>query len=372
VSATLDFLRLVEHHAAVARPLPWRQTRDPYAILVSEVMLQQTRVETVLRYYAGFLERFPDWASLATADPQDLLAAWAGLGYYRRARSLQATARAVLERGGALPEEETELRDLPGLGPYTAAAMASIAFNRPALALDGNTLRVLLRYFGLEVDPTRASTRRELTTRVLGAVPPGRAGDFTQALIELGATLCTPMRPPRCSDCPLAAGCLARQRGLTDRIPRARRRPPTRTVHRAAAVLEREGRLLLGRDQRHGLLEGLWECPGVDLPEPREAQERLESALAARGLGVALHPLGEVRHAITFREIRCQVFAGRPETEGDLPEGWAWVDPERLAGLPLPSSTRRILALAGESRADERVVAAGRRRTGPVDPVRSP
>ncbi len=348
MSATLDFLRLVEHHAAVARPLPWRQTRDPYAILVSEIMLQQTRVETVLRYYAGFLERFPDWAALADADPQDLLAAWAGLGYYRRARSLQATARAVLERGGRLPEDEAQLRTLPGLGPYTAAAMASIAFNRPALALDGNALRVLLRYFGLEVDPTRASVRRTLAERVLPDLPAGRAGDFTQALIELGATLCASARPPSCCDCPLAGRCVARNRGLTDRIPRPRRRPSTQKVYRAAAILVREGHVLLGQDQRRGLLEGLWEFPGVDLPDPRQARSRLESALTALGLGVALTPLGEIRHAITFRDIRCQVFAGRPETEGALPEGWAWVEAGRLEELPLPSSTRRILALAGE------------------------
>ena len=343
-----DFARLVEHYAAHHRPLPWRQTRDPYAILVSEVMLQQTRVETVLPYYDRFLARFPDWAALAAAEEPELLAAWSGLGYYRRARNLQAVAREVLARGGRLPEEEEELRALPGLGPYTAASVASIAFGRPAVALDGNAWRVLLRYFGILDDPTRPAVRRALVDRVRPAIPPARAGEFTQAVMELGATLCPPSGEPRCLLCPLAGGCRARAGGLTSRIPPPRKRKPTEQVQRAAAVLVRDGRVLLTRDQRAGLLEGLWECPGVDVPPGRKPLEALEAGLGALDLRARLSHLGEVRHAITFRDIRCQVFRGEPEGPGLPGEDRAWVERERLDGWPLPSSTRRILEQAGE------------------------
>lgn len=345
---TADFRLLVEGYAASARPLPWRQTRDPYAILVSEIMLQQTRVEAALPYYHRFLARFPDWGALAAADEQDLLAAWAGLGYYRRARNLQRTARAVLARGGSLPEDEAELQALPGIGPYTAAALASIAFGRPAVALDGNALRVLLRYHGVDGDPTRTSVRRDLVQRVRPHIPEGRAGDFTQALIELGATLCAPAGRPGCGRCPLAGGCRARAEGRTGEIPAPRRRRAVERVFRAAAVLTHEGRVLLVRGQREGLLEGLWECPTVDVPRQGDPSGALADGLARLGHQAPLTPVGEVRHAITFRAIRCAVFRGPAQEPGPDREDLAWVAPAELGGWPLPSSTRRILELAGE------------------------
>jgi A/G-specific adenine glycosylase len=344
-----DLLRMLEAYPATARALPWRQTRDPYAILVSEVMLQQTRVDKVLPYYQRFLGLFPDWASLARADTDALLAAWSGLGYYRRVRNLQSAARAVLELGG-VPQDEDDLRRLPGVGPYTAAAVCSIAFNRPALALDGNTLRVLTRYFGLSDDPSRPSVRRDLTLRVLPAIPPGRAADLTQALIELGATVCLPQGAPDCEACPLAPGCQARAEGRTRQIPPPRKRRRTERLLWATAVLVRGGRVLLGRNQREGILEDLWECPGVDARPTRSPLQALQDHLESLGLSTRLHPLGEVRHAITFRSIRCQVFQGR--IEGDVPldgnPDWAWVSPEELGARPVPSSTRKILELAAQ------------------------
>lgn len=341
-----DVRRLLQHYRAHARALPWRETRDPYAILVSEVMLQQTRVEAVLPYYRRFLERFPDWAALAAASEQDLLAAWAGLGYYRRARNLQKTAQAVLERG-SLPEDEEGLRELPGIGPYTAAALASLAFGRPAVALDGNAFRVLLRYFGMLADPAKPATRRELTERTRPLIPPDDAGDFTQAVMELGATICIPVGAPRCPRCPLAAGCEARRQALTGAIPPPRRRRATERLARAAAVLTRDGRVLLVQDQRDGLLEGLWECPAVDVPDGVPPQQALQDLLAAKGWRAPLEPLGEVRFGITFRDIRCTVFRGSPDHEADGP-GAAWVPRERVGEWPMPSSTRKILALAEE------------------------
>jgi len=344
-----DLLRLVEAYPATARVLPWRQTRDPYAILVSEVMLQQTRVDKVLPYYQRFLELFPDWACLAGAETDSLLAAWSGLGYYRRARNLQATARAVLQRGG-VPQDEEGLRRLPGVGPYTAAAVCSIAFNLPALALDGNTLRVLTRYLGVSEDPSRAPVRRDLTRRVLPAIPAGRAAELTQALIELGATVCLPQRAPDCEACPLAPGCQARAHGWTRQIPPPRKRRRTEPVMQASAVLLRGGRVLLGRNQRAGLLRDLWECPGVDAQPTQTPLQALQDHLEALGLSTRLVPLGEVRHAITFRTIRCLVFRGG--IDGDIPldghPDWAWVPPEDLGAWPVPSSTRKVLELAAQ------------------------
>ncbi len=349
MSLSEDLRRLLEDHLNRARALPWRQTRDPYAILVSEVMLQQTRVEKVLPYYERFLELFPDWTALAGAEPAALLAAWAGLGYYRRARNLQATAQAVLERGG-IPQDEAGLRELPGIGPYTAAAVRSIAFNQPALALDGNTLRVLARYFALPEDPSRPHWRRELTRRILPAIPPGRAGDLTQALIELGATLCLPQGSPRCEVCPLRGGCQARAQGRTREIPPPRPRRRLEELLRASVILRREGRILLGRNQRAGLLEDLWECPGVDAVPGKPPLEALHELLESLGVPARLQPLGEIRHAITFRRIRCLVFQGCLDRGGEVPledhPDWAWVSPDSLGGWPIPSSTRKILELA--------------------------
>ena len=190
--------------------------------------------------------------------------------------------------------------------------------------------------------------RRALAQRVQPAIPPGRAGDFTQAVMELGATLCPPTGEPRCLACPLAEGCWARAEGLASRIPPPRRRKPTEEVHRAAAVLVRGGRVLLQRDQREGLLEGLWECPAVDVPPGGKPLEALVAGLGALDLRAELAWLGEVRHAITFRDIRCQVFRGVPEGPGLPGEDRAWVDREELEAWPLPSSTRRILERAGE------------------------
>lgn len=341
----VDIRRMLEHYRAHARSLPWRETRDPYAILVSEIMLQQTRVEAVVPYYRRFLQRFPDWRSLAGASEQDLLAAWSGLGYYRRARNLQRTAHAVCERGG-LPEDEPGLRELPGIGPYTAAALASLAFGRPAVALDGNAFRVWLRYLGWQADPARPATRRDLTARLLPAIPPDAAADFTQAVMEVGATICIPVGAPRCPRCPLAGGCEARRRGLADLIPPPRRKRQTERLRRAAAVLVRDGRVLLVQGQREGLLEGLWECPSVDVASG-DPEALLQAWLRERGWRARLEPRGELRFGITFRDIRCEVFRGALEEQADSPGG-SWVPREELAARPMPSSTRRILQLAGE------------------------
>lgn len=251
---------LLAHFDAHQRDMPWRDTSEPYAIWVSEVMLQQTRVDTVRPYYERWLERFPTIQALADADLDDVLREWQGLGYYSRARNLHRAARLVRERhGGALPGDVGSLRALPGVGDYTAGAVASIAFGIAAPAVDGNVRRVLSRLHDLE-DPTAT----ELRAIAAGMVPPDRPGDFNQALMELGATICTP-RSPDCPACPLREWCRARARGTQAQRPRSRPGKPLPEESVSSLVLVRDGEeVLLVRRPDQGLLACLWEFPAAD------------------------------------------------------------------------------------------------------------
>jgi A/G-specific adenine glycosylase len=248
---------LLAHFDAHRREMPWRETADPYAIWVSEVMLQQTRVDTVRPYYDRWMARFPTLATLADAELDDVLREWQGLGYYSRARNLHRAARLVREHhGGEVPGDPATLRSLPGVGEYTAGAIASMAFGVPRPAVDGNVRRVLSRLHDLE-DPRPAQVR----DLAAGLVPADRPGDFNQALMELGATTCTP-RAPGCPRCPVARWCLARSRGTQEERPRARPGKPAPRVSVSTAVLLRDGeRVLLVRRPESGLLAGLWEFP---------------------------------------------------------------------------------------------------------------
>jgi A/G-specific adenine glycosylase len=229
--------RLLDWYGRSRRDLPWRRVRDPYAIWVSEVMLQQTRVATVIPYYERFLARFPTLTALARAEESEVLAAWQGLGYYRRARALHRGARAVAaDHGGSLPRDLEGLRAIPGIGPYTAGAIASIAFDTPAPVVDGNVTRVLCRLYALGGDPAKNPLRAELWRRAAQLVPAARASDFNQALMELGATVCTP-RAPRCDECPLRRACLARSHGSAEALPEKKRRLPTVAVRASAGVV---------------------------------------------------------------------------------------------------------------------------------------
>ena len=278
-----DFRRaLLDHFDRRRRPLPWRRGRTPYRVMVSEFMLQQTRAETVIPYYDRWLRRFPGWDALADAPADDVLLAWKGLGYYRRARSLHRTAMIVRERyGGRLPEDPAELRTLPGVGEYTAGAVASIAFGLPVPAVDGNVRRVLSRLMDVG-DPTTTLLRDE-ATRLLD---PERPGDFNEAMMELGATVCTP-RSPRCGDCPVRPHCIADKAGTVSDRPLARRRRPLPRVAYVTAAVVRGGALaptppptspppppatppapaatLLTRRPDTGLLAGMWEFPTTEI-----------------------------------------------------------------------------------------------------------
>ena len=319
--------------------MPWRRTRDPYGIWLSEVMLQQTRVEVVLPYYGRFIERFPTVQHLAAASLEEVLALWSGLGYYRRARQLHAAARSVVAGGGGFPRTLEGLRALPGIGDYTAAAVASIAFGVAAPVLDGNVERVLSRWLAQGESPKGSQARRRLLAAAESLLDPLRPGDSNQALMELGATLCTP-RNPKCLLCPISAGCRAAAQGNQEDYPAARVKRETEKRRLAVAVVEdARGVLLFRRPDDSELLAGTWELPWAE-----ELEGDPGAALAARyGGRWRLGPLlAEVRHGITFRDLAVAVHRAELETAVELREA-GWFDAEGRAGLPLSSLVGKVL-----------------------------
>ena len=322
--------RLLDWYARFARDLPWRRTRDPYAIWVSEVMLQQTQVATALPYYRQFLRRFRTIRSLAAAPLSEVLAVWSGLGYYRRARLLHAAAATVVrEHAGRVPSDADSFGGLPGVGRYTLGAVLSIAFDRALPVLDGNVARVYSRHFGLPVSVRTASGARTLWALAESLVPMRECGNWNQALMELGATICLP-RTPKCGQCPLARTCKAKREGRVDELPPVAKRRATVPMRRAIAMVEWRGKWLLER-REGALLDGMWEPPGVELEDGEEAGAKLEARLRALGVRVRLSDTGErVKHTITHRRIEVEVWRGRP---GEAP---ARVDCLQLAQRPSP------------------------------------
>ena len=346
--------RLLAWYRRHRRRLPWRETRDPYAIWVSEIMLQQTRVTAVIPYYERFLERFPSVESLADAPEAELLERWSGLGYYRRVRQMQEAARKIVAgHAGVVPNTYERLLDLPGIGGYTAAAVASIAFGLPHAVVDGNVIRVLTRLYDDGRDVTQTATRADLAARAQKllehsgrnrskAIPQGSTtyGQFNQAMMELGATICTP-RSPRCLLCPVAEHCLARHRGTQLERPRKKAKEKAQRLELGVAVVIRGERLLLRQRPDDALImPGFWELPQAEAP-------RLDTA-CFRALGIECDGLlGEFRHAITFRSYRGKVHHG--VVRGRPPKGHQWVSQDRLAVLPLTTITRKALAAAGRA-----------------------
>jgi A/G-specific adenine glycosylase len=341
---------LLEWYEANARDLPWRRTRDPYAIWISEIMLQQTRVEAVIPYYARWMHRFPDLRSLARASQQEVLALWEGLGYYARVRQLHHAAKEVAARhGGRLPSTRDELSRLPGIGRYTAAAIAAIAFGADDIALDGNLRRVLSRVFDLDEDPRSPRGEHKLRRLASAALPHGDAAAFNQALMDLGAVICTP-RSPQCGRCPVAWGCLALARGRVDERPvrAARRVVPHHEV--AAAVIRRKGKVLIARRPEGKLLGGLWEFPGGKREEGeslkaclrRELREEL--GIAARvGREAAAFEHAYTHFRVTVHAFECAIRRGepRPLEASEV----RWVAPLRLPSFPMGKVDRAIAQL---------------------------
>ena len=341
-------LDLLEWYGNERRSLPWRSTRDPYCIWVSEVMLQQTQVTTVIGFYERWLRRFPDVAALAGADTEDVLRAWEGLGYYSRARNLQRAAREVVARhGGRLPAFREALLALPGIGRYSAGAIASIAFGADEPAIDGNIERVLTRLFALGGDPKRAPLAGQLWALARALLPPGRAGDFNQALMELGATLCTP-RAPRCASCPIQRHCSALRADRVLDYPESAPRPAATLERRAVAWVEKKGRVLAVRAPATATRwAGMWQFPDVELTPAQAPQAALAKSLE-RSTGLRVQ-VGErllgLRHQVTRFRIELEVFECR--ASGGRARALAydevrWAAEEELARLPMPSAHRKI------------------------------
>jgi A/G-specific adenine glycosylase len=301
--------KLIRWYEGARRDLPWRRTRDPYAIWISEIMLQQTRVAAVIPYYERFLERFPDAGALADAREEDVLALWSGLGYYSRARNLQKAARQI-EAAGAFPASHGEILELAGVGTYTAAAIASISFGLPHAVVDGNVRRVIARLTN-EADPDVQA----LADRLLDRRDSAR---WNQAMMELGALICVP-REPRCRECPWAAQCNANAAGTQGEVPGKKRKSETEKLDRTLLLMRRGGKILLGPSPR---LKGFW-----DLPEP----------FPGARLGMAL---GTFAHAITHRRY---TFTVRKAT-GTAPPGYRWFDGKKLAEIPLGTVSKKALA----------------------------
>jgi A/G-specific adenine glycosylase len=326
--------RLLRWYGAEHRDLPWRRTRDPYSIWVSEIMLQQTRAEAAIPYYQRFLERFPTVAALAAASAEQVLACWSGLGYYARARNLHKAARSM---DGVFPTGYQAIRDLPGVGDYTAAAIASIAFDLPYAVLDGNVMRVVAR---LTADPADigSSRTRERFRKIaqqymddLNGPNRRRAGAFNQAMMELGATVCLP-RAPRCGICPLQAVCQGRRTGLQTQLPVKLRKSAPENIDMAVAVVASRGRLLLWQrtaDSRR--LAGFWELPSPEqLPECN-----------------AMPAIGTFRHTITHHRYRVTVHGGGFLQKARAAQPLRWIPIDSLSALPLSTTARKALRLAG-------------------------
>ncbi len=341
---------LLRWFAGNARDLPWRRSRDPYAIWVAEIMLQQTRVSTTLPYYHRFLKRFPTVEKLARARLDTVLKLWEGLGYYSRARNMHVAAREIVARfSGQLPHTTDELLTLPGIGRYTAGAIASTAFGRREPLVDGNIERVLCRLFRIKGSPKQNAVRKKLWTIAAEILPPDNVGQFNQALMELGSEVCTP-RNPRCEDCPVREVCGARLHNEQGSLPtRALKKPlPRHTV--VVGVIHKDGRILIDKRKPEGLLGGLWELPGGK----RRPRESLEAALrrevreelairirVGRLLAVVDHTYSHFR--IRMHAFECTYLSGRPRciTCTDL----KWVRPNDLARYAFPAANNKIIRI---------------------------
>jgi A/G-specific adenine glycosylase len=348
-----------ENRAATARPaqllawydrhrrrLPWRapagQRSDPYRVWLSEIMLQQTTVKAVGPYFEKFLARWPDVSALGSAELDDVLRMWAGLGYYSRARNLHACAVTVLrEHGGVFPDTEEGLRKLPGIGPYTAAAIAAIAFDRLTMPVDGNIERVVTRLYAIEEAlPQAKPLIKEMATTLLG---PSRAGDSAQALMDLGATICTPKKPA-CALCPLNDDCAGRIRGDQETFPRKAPKKSGALRRGAAFVVTRGGELLVRSRPEKGLLGGMTEVPGSQWLAGQEDAAALAQAPELKGVTRWHRKAGIVSHVFTHFPLELVVYTASVTSRTRAPEGMRWVPVATLDGEAFPNVMRKVIA----------------------------
>jgi A/G-specific adenine glycosylase len=349
--------RLLDWYKEHGRDLPWRRTQDPYHILVSEIMLQQTQVERVLRYYPRFLETFPDLKALAEAPLDRVLKMWEGMGYYARARNLHRAAQIILgEYGGRVPSELSTLQALPGVGYNTAASVASFAYERAWPVLDGNAVRILCRAFLLRGDPRVGVQHKRLLALAKTLQPEKWAGPFNQALMDLGALICRP-KNPQCAHCPLSILCAGYGSGNPASLPHFTRRPPRPHYHITAGIIWRGKHFLIAQRQHHALLGGLWEFPGGK----QEKEETLEQCLRREireELGIHIRvkePFMSLKHGyshfrFTLHAFHCTYLKGRPRPLGCA--AFKWIQMPELQSYALP-------------RADQKLAAALRAAVGP-------
>jgi A/G-specific adenine glycosylase len=341
--------RILNWYAHHHRDLPWRHTRNPYFIWVSEIMLQQTQVNTVIPYYHRFLSHFPTVEALANASLQEVLKVWENMGYYARARHLHAAAIEIKTKmGGEIPRTWDELIRLPGIGSYTAAAIMSIAFGEKVPVVDGNVRRLFSRLFCLQEPISQSLTQRRIHELASEMIPGEDPGHFNQGIMELGATTCTPRRPS-CSICPLQDFCLAFKEGLQDALPVSKKRKPLPHRHGTAAIIGDElGRLLIVQRPNHGLLGGLWKFPG-GLSEPEETLEKALRRTVREDLGIGIkvqEAVTSAEHAythfrITLHAFRCAWQNGKLRALGC--NRYRWVNPPELANFPFSKADRKII-----------------------------
>ncbi|MBI5348294.1 MAG: A/G-specific adenine glycosylase [Chloroflexi bacterium] len=339
---------LLRWYSRHARAMPWRGSKNPYHVWISEIMLQQTQVDTVIPYYRRWLKRFPSVKKLAKAKLHDVLQMWQGLGYYSRARNLHAASQKVLrEFNGDVPNDLERLRTLPGVGRYTAGAILSIAFNGDAAVVDGNVKRVLSRLFNLRYDVKSSQGEKKLWSLAESLVPSGKAGDYNQALMDLGATICKPQNP-LCGKCPLKKICEAKKLGVQESRPVAKKKKPTPHYDVTAGIVRKNGRVLIAQRPADKLLGGMWEFPGGKM-EKGETKEMCLRRELKEELGIEVKvgkPVMTLRHAYSHFKITLYVFEsklikGKPRAIEVA--DFKWLPPRALAAYPM-GKTDRIIA----------------------------
>ena len=340
-------LPLISWYRENRKSMPWREDPTPYHVWISEIMLQQTRIEAAIPYYERFLKALPDVQALAAVSEEDLLKLWEGLGYYSRARNLKKAAMVIMERfGGVIPDDAESLRNLPGIGDYTAGAIASIAYGKPEPAVDGNVLRVMMRYTACNEDILEEKTRRRVRQELKEIYPAGQdAQRLTEALMELGEVICLPNTVPQCERCPLKALCEGKKQNRAAELPVRLVKTKKRTEEKTVLRLLAGGRMALRKRADTGLLAGLWELP--NLPGHLTENE-VRDALAAQGLNVlSAVPLGEGKHVFTHVTW---LMTGYEVTLADPTGEYTWIDPARLTdAYAVPTAFRRFLPKISEN-----------------------
>jgi A/G-specific adenine glycosylase len=340
--------QLLAWYDANKRSLPWRDLDDPYLIWLSEIMLQQTRVDSVKPYFDRFREEFPTIFDLAKADQQEVLLLWEGLGYYSRARNMHGTAQKVVKNfDGKIPDNWDEIIELKGIGPYTAAAVLSMAYQKPHAVVDGNVIRVLSRWFGIEDDVKQTAVKNDIQKLANEMLATARPGDFNQALMELGALICTPSEPA-CDQCPLAAGCAALKKVKTDVIPY--KAPSKKVPHHnigVGIVINQNDEVLIALRPEDGMLGSLWEFPGGKQEKGESIEETIVRELKEE-LGITVEivqPFMKLNHAyshlkITLHASICKLTAGNPEPRAS--QEIRWTDIDKLNDFPFPKANRQL------------------------------